>query len=74
MRTFLQYTHVIVSILLIVSILAQNRGSGFSAAIGGTGGSGNIFAKKRGVEKIYSIFTIVLVVLFIGIALALIFF
>ena len=74
MRTFLQYIHVIVSILLIASILAQNRGSGLSAAITGGSGGGNIYAKKRGIDKIYSIITMTLVILFVGIAIALILF
>jgi protein translocase SecG subunit len=71
MRTILQYTHVVVSILLITAILAQNRGSGLSATFGG---SGNVFAKKRGIDKIYSIITICLAILFVGLAVALILF
>lgn len=39
---------IVISILLIISILLQNRGSGLSAAFGGDFGG---FHTKRGLEK-----------------------
>ncbi|MEK7627407.1 MAG: preprotein translocase subunit SecG [Patescibacteria group bacterium] len=54
---------IIVSIILIISILLQQRGSGLSGAFGG---DGNIYRTKRGLEHILFIATIVLAVLFIG--------
>lgn len=57
---------VIVAILLIVSILLQNRGSGLSAVFGGdTGG----YYAKRGFEKFLLYFSTLLAVLFIILAI-----
>lgn len=53
---------MIVSILLILSILSQQRSSGLSATFGGTGG---FHASKRGAEKILFRFTIILAILFV---------
>jgi len=58
---------IVVAILLITAILLQNRGSGLGAAFGG---EGNVFSTKRGIEKKLFIFTIVLTIAFLGIALA----
>lgn len=55
---------IIISLLLIVSILLQNRGSGLSSVFGGGGG---IYRTKRGLEKILFAGTIVLVILFVAI-------
>ncbi len=48
MEKFLTYFQIVIAILLMVSILLQNRGSGLSAAFGGDFGG---FYTKRGVEK-----------------------
>ncbi|MFA6394106.1 MAG: preprotein translocase subunit SecG [Patescibacteria group bacterium] len=64
---YLQIAQPIIAILLIVSILLQNRESGLSGVFGG---GGTVFRTKRGLEKILFIATIVLVVIFIGISLA----
>lgn len=69
-HTILKYVHAMVSILLILSILIQNRSSGLSATLGG---SGTIHVKKRGAEKVLYQFTIVLAVLFVLGSLAFIF-
>jgi len=63
---YLQIAQPIIAILLIVSILLQNRESGLSGVFGG---GGTVFRTKRGLEKILFIATIVLVVIFIGISL-----
>lgn len=67
MYNILRISLIIVSILLVVSILAQARGAGLSATFGGEGSFSHV---KRGPEKVLFIATIVLSVLFFGIALA----
>ena len=63
----LNIAQIIVALLLIGSILLQQRGTG----LGGTfGGSGNVYRSRRGVEQALFRATIVLAVLFIGIAVA----
>ena len=52
---------IILSILLVTSILLQQRGSGLGAAFGG---EGNVFRTKRGIEKGLHYATIVIAVLF----------
>jgi len=58
---------IVVSILLIISILLQNRGAGLSSTFGGDFGG---YYSKRGFEKFLSRFTFVLAALFIGLAIA----
>lgn len=58
---------MIVSILLVASILLQSRGTGLGA---GMGGDGAVFRTKRGVEYKLQLVTIVLSIMFFGIALA----
>jgi len=53
--------------LLVASILLQSRGSGLGATFGG---EGNVYRTKRGIEKRLFQATIVLVILFFGVALA----
>ncbi len=55
--TVIKIAQVIVSILLIVAILLQNRGTGLGSAFGGSGG---VYLTKRGLEKKLFIATIVL--------------
>ncbi len=59
-------SQIIVSILLIVSILMQNRGSGLSAALGGGMGG---YHTKRGFEKFLNNSAVVLSVMFILLAI-----
>lgn len=61
--TLLKYFQLIVSILLILAILIQNRSSGLSSTFGG---SGSIQVKKRGAEKVIFNATIILAVLFVA--------
>ena len=62
----IQISLIIVSLLLMLSILLQNRGTGLGGIFGG---SGAIYRTKRGVEKILFHATIVLAVLFIGLGI-----
>lgn len=69
----MKFTHVlqiVVSVLLIISILLQNKGSGLSAVFGGdTGG----YYAKRGFEKFLLYFSAILAVIFIALAIVNIF-
>jgi len=67
MNKVLLIAHTIVTIILILSVLSQNRGSGLSATFGGTG---DFYVEKRGAEKILYNFTIVLAILFVGMSVA----
>lgn len=67
MTNALNYTQIIITILLIVFILLQNRGSGLGSAFGG---EGNVYMTKRGAEKTIFILTIITAVLFIGLGAA----
>jgi preprotein translocase subunit SecG len=58
---------ILVSIVLMIVILAQSKGSGFSGAFGGD--SSSIYRSRRGVEKVLFQFTIGAAVVFILIAL-----
>lgn len=62
MHSFFTVTQIIISILLIISVLAQQRGSGLSATFGG---GGEVFTGKRGAEKVLFNATIILTVLFL---------
>ena len=62
-----QILQIIVSILLMLSILLQNRGAGLGASFGG---GGEIYRTKRGAEKFLFRSTIVLIVVFIALALS----
>jgi protein translocase SecG subunit len=64
---FINIAQLAVAIGLTVSILLQNRGSGLSSAFGGDFGG---YYTKRGVEKFLFYLSIVLGVLFVGLAIA----
>jgi len=66
MHTWISIIQIVVSILLAVAILLQQRGTGLSATFGG---EGNVYRTKRGLEKIIFFATIVLAALFFGTAL-----
>lgn len=55
-------TQVVISILLTLAVLAQQRGSGLSATFGG---GGEVYTSKRGAEKVLFNATIILSVLFV---------
>lgn len=64
MGTILKVAEITLAVLLIGAILIQSRGTGLGAAFGGDGG--NVYATKRGVEKIVFTATIVISILFFG--------
>jgi preprotein translocase subunit SecG len=64
---WLKILQLIVAILMMLSILLQNKGSAVSGLFGG---SGNVYMTKRGLDKILFFSTIVLSVVFFGLSLA----
>jgi len=60
---------IIISVLLVVSILLQQRGAELGSLFGGSGGD-NVYRSKRGIEKFLFRATIVLAALFLGTAFA----
>ena len=59
---------LILAIILIVAILLQQKGGGLGAAFGG--GGGGIQTTRRGADKFLHRVTIVISILFFGVALA----
>ncbi len=64
MNTILMSIEVVVAILLSLSILIQQRASGLSQSMGG---SGVTYAQRRGAEKVLFQASVVLGVLFFAI-------
>jgi protein translocase SecG subunit len=64
---FITIAQVVVAVLLMISVLLQNRGSGLSSAFGGDFGG---YYTKRGVEKFLFFASVFLGVCFIGLAIA----
>lgn len=60
----LNILQIFVSVVLILVVLLQVKGSGFGAALGGMSG-GSAFRTKRGLERTLFQATIVLVIVFI---------
>lgn len=67
MKLALNILQIVISVLLVVAILLQQKGVGLGAAFGG---SSNVYSTKRGVDKLLFRTTIILAVIFVGIALA----
>lgn len=65
-KSILPYIQLALSLLLVGSILLQQRGSGLSGAFGG--GSME-YSTKRGAEKVLFYATIVIAALFIAVAI-----
>lgn len=57
---------IVVSVLLAVSVLLQNRAEGLGQMFGG---GGEIFRTKRGLEKFLYYFTIALIVVLVALSL-----
>lgn len=65
-KTIIQGTEIAIGVLLILLILLQQRGAGLGSAFGG---EGNVFASRRGIERVFFMATIILSVLFILLAI-----
>lgn len=63
---YLNIIQIVISVLLIIVILMQSKGTGLGAAFGG---EGNVYSSRRGFEKTIYIATIILSILFLGTAL-----
>jgi protein translocase SecG subunit len=61
---------IIIDVLLVLSILLQQREGGLSTVFGG---EGNVYRSKRGIALGLHYFTIVLVVLFAALSVAVLF-
>jgi protein translocase SecG subunit len=73
MDFLIKIIHMVSAILLLVSIVTQQQGTGLSATFGGTGGGG-FHVTKRGPEKFLFYFTIVVATVFVGSAILSLFF
>ncbi|MEK7516833.1 MAG: preprotein translocase subunit SecG [Patescibacteria group bacterium] len=69
LKNILGIVQVILTTLLIGSILLQARGTGLSVTFGG---EGSLFRTRRGIERGLFFATIVLAILFFGLALFLV--
>ena len=67
MTTTFNYLQIAFAILLIIAILLQHRGTSLGGAFGG---EGNVYRSRRGAEKFLFYSTIVLAVIFVGLAIA----
>jgi protein translocase SecG subunit len=72
METAILISHIIIAILLSVSIIAQEKGSGIGAALAGGGGGGGFQATQRGAAKVLHFASIIFSVLFIASAIAIV--
>lgn len=71
MHIALRIVLIVLSIIMILAVLVQGRGSGIGMAFGG---DSNVYRTKRGIERVLFLATIVLAVLLFGVALATTFF
>lgn len=70
MRSYLVIFQVVISVLLILTILMQEKGVGLSATFGG---GGEFYRSKRGVDRLLFIATAIFSILFILSGIAFIF-
>ncbi len=71
MKEFLLTFQLVISILLSLVILSQEKDTGLSSVFGGTG---SFQRGKRGAEKVLSSLTVILAVLFIATSFSFVFF
>ena len=65
MATYLNVAEIIISIVLILVLLVQTRGAGFSGTFRS---DSSVYHKRRGIEKTLFQLTIVLAVIFVVIS------
>lgn len=66
MRTAITVIQIFLSIMLILSILLQSRGSGLSSSFGG---GGEFYRSRRGIENVLLKITVILAILFLASAI-----
>ena len=67
MKLILSIVQIILSILLLTSVLLQQRGTGLGDTFGG--GGGGVYRSRRGFEKTLHYFTVVVSILFVTAAI-----
>ncbi len=67
MKSTLLVIQIILAVVLVVCILLQTKGSGFTGSF--TGDQSSVYRTRRGVERTLFRFTIVLAILFCATAL-----
>lgn len=66
METVFNIVLIVLSVMLMLSVLLQQRGAGLGA---GFGGDSAVFTTKRGAEKVLYNATIAIAILFFGLSL-----
>lgn len=69
MTALLPYLEIVISVLLIIGIVLQQRGASLGGAFGGDNFA-STFYKRRGAEKFLFIATIILAFLFVVVTIA----
>ena len=69
LKAILPYAETVLSLLLIIGIVLQNRGASLGGAFGGDNFA-STFYKRRGAEKFLFQATIVVAILFVVVAIA----
>ncbi len=71
MNQIISIAQIAVSVLVILMVLLQERSSagGLGGIFGGGGGEGGFYQTRRGLEKFLFTATIILVIIFAGLAL-----
>jgi len=67
MKSILEISQVVVSVILIVLVLFQQRGSGLGSVFGG---GGEVYHRRRGMEKWIFRGTVVLAFIFLTLSIA----
>jgi preprotein translocase subunit SecG len=67
MNTAVSIAMILISVVLILVVLMQSKGSGFSGAFGGS--SSSIYRTRRGLEKTLYQFTIGIAIAFVVVAI-----
>ena len=68
MNSYFLYAQVGIAVLLVASILLQQRGTAMGSSFGG--GEGTFFATRRGIQQKLYAATIILGILFIALSLS----
>jgi preprotein translocase subunit SecG len=69
MKAFLLFAQIALSVIIVAFVLLQSQGSGLGAT---WGGGGETYHTRRGVERVIFILTIVAIVLFALVSVAVI--